>query len=305
VKATPGGDFYNRVSTRLFSNKFLPKNRGLTYITENKGPGTQNLEVLPMSKALTFFYSIVCYLFFLGIFLYAVGFVGNLIVPRSIDVALSATTGTALLINALLLGLFALQHTIMARPRFKSVITKIIPEAAERSTYVLLTCLVMGLMFWQWRAMPGDIWLVENVAAKNAIEAVFWIGWLIVLSSTFMINHFDLFGLRQSWLSLRGKPFPAPIFQTTGLYKFVRHPIMFGFILAFWATPHMTLGHLVFAISTTGYILMGLWFEERDLVADLGEDYLQYRRQVSKLIPWVPKSPDSGPSAADKLVKPS
>jgi protein-S-isoprenylcysteine O-methyltransferase Ste14 len=242
-----------------------------------------------MSRVLAFLYSIVCYVLFLGTFLYAIGFVGNLFAPKTIDSGPAAGFGLALLINALLLGAFAIQHTIMARPWFKNVWTKIIPKSVERSTFVLVTNGILILLYWQWRPMTTDIWVVENMVGKVALLALFGVGWLIVLLSTFMINHFDLFGLRQTWLPLIGKPVTPPHFQTTALYKYVRHPIMFGFVVAFWATPHMTLGHLLFAIMTSGYILVGIWFEERDLIADLGENYLQYRREVSKIIPWFPK----------------
>ncbi|MDH3892774.1 MAG: isoprenylcysteine carboxylmethyltransferase family protein [candidate division Zixibacteria bacterium] len=242
-----------------------------------------------MSRVLAFLYSMICYMLFLGTFLYAVGFVGNLFVPKSIDSGPSTGLGLALLINALLLAAFAIQHTIMARPGFKKLWTKIVPKSVERSTFVLFTNCILILMYWQWRPMSADIWVVESLVGKVALTALFGVGWLIVLLSTFMINHFDLFGLRQTWLPLIGKPLTPPHFQTTGFYKIVRHPIMFGFVVAFWATPHMTLGHLFFSIMTTGYILVGIWFEERDLIADLGENYLKYRREVSKLIPWFPK----------------
>ncbi len=250
-----------------------------------------------MTRALAFLYSILCYLLFLGAFLYSIGFVGNLIVPRSVDNALESPLGAALFINALLLGAFAVQHSIMARPWFKKVWTRIIPEPIERSTYVLFTCVVMALLFWQWHHLPTDIWVVEHAIGKPVLQALFWIGWLVVLLSTFMINHFDLFGLRQGWLYLTGKPYTPPRFRVTGLYKWVRHPLMLGFIIAMWATPHMTLGHLVFAIGTTGYIIVGIILEEIDLLTTLGEDYRQYRGQVSMLIPWIPKKKPSGPSA--------
>lgn len=252
-----------------------------------------------MSRVFAFLYSVVCYLFFLGIFLYSIGFVHNLLVPRSVDNGLMASTGTALLINALLLGLFAIQHSIMARPWFKNMWTKVVPESVERSTYVLLTCVVMALLFWQWRSMPIDIWLVENAVGKAVLQGLAGIGWFVVLLSTFMISHFDLFGLRQTWLPLVDKEVKPPLFQTTGFYNLVRHPIMLGFIIAFWATPHMTVGHLFFAVMTTGYILVALVFEEKDLVTTLGDDYRAYRRRVSMLVPSLPRKRDTGSSAGD------
>lgn len=241
-----------------------------------------------MLRVVAFLYGGACYLMFFGIFLYAIGFVGNLIVPKSVDSGLEPALGTALLINALLLSAFAFQHSVMARVGFKNIWTRIIPEPVERSTYVLFTCIVMALMFWQWRPLTADIWLVENVAGKMVLQALFWLGWLIVLLSTFMIDHFDLFGLRQVWFYLRRKEMTPLPFQTTGFYSFVRHPIMLGFIIAFWATPHMTVGHLIFAIATTGYVLVGILFEEKDLAVAFGEDYQEYRRNVFMLIPWMP-----------------
>jgi protein-S-isoprenylcysteine O-methyltransferase Ste14 len=238
-----------------------------------------------MRKVLSLFYGIISYIVFLVAFLYAVGFVGNLIVPKSIDSGLEQSFGYALLINAILLGLFAIQHTIMARPGFKKWWTKIVPEEVERSTFVLVTSLLLLLLFWKWQPMTGIIWNISNPIGAFILSAIFWIGWLIVFFSTFMINHFDLFGLRQVFLNFQGKEYTQLEFTSSILYKYVRHPIMLGFIIAFWATPLMTVGHLVFAVATTGYIIIGINFEERDLVKLHGQSYQDYRNKVSMLFP--------------------
>ncbi|OAJ71467.1 hypothetical protein A7976_08085 [Methylobacillus sp. MM3] len=242
-----------------------------------------------MRRILAVFYGAVSYLIFFVTFLYAVGFVGNLVVPKSIDSGVAGAFGLSLLIDVLLLGLFAVQHSVMARPAFKRWWTRFVPQVVERTTYVLLSSLALILLFWLWQPMQGVVWSIENVAGRNVLWALFWIGWVIVLTSTFLINHFDLFGLRQVYLYSKGQEYTNIGFKTPFLYRLVRHPIMLGFIVAFWATPHMTVGHLAFAIITTVYILIALQFEEHDLVSYYGEAYEKYRRQVSMILPFPRK----------------
>lgn len=241
-----------------------------------------------MSRVLSFAYGAIAYAIFFGTFLYAIGFVGNLVVPKSIDSAAEGPLGTAMLVNVLLLGVFAVQHSVMARPGFKSWWTRIVPVHVERSTFVLFASLALILLFWQWRPMGGIVWDVSDPVARAALYAAFAFGWGLVLVSTFLINHFDLFGLRQVWLHLRGKPYTPLAFATPGPYRLVRHPLYLGFIFGMWATPTMTAAHLLFAIGTAAYILVAIQLEERDLVAVHGERYRAYRRQVSMIVP-VPK----------------
>ncbi len=238
-----------------------------------------------MRRFLTIGYGAAAYVLFLAAFLYAIGFVGNIGVPRSVDHGLPAPIGQAVLINVALLGVFAVQHSVMARPAFKRWWTRFVPPTIERSTYVVLASAALILLYWQWRTIPDVIWDVGPPAGRLALWALFWLGWAMVLASTFMINHFDLFGLRQVYLAWRGKPYTHIGFQARLLYRLVRHPIMLGFFIAFWAAPTMTAGHLLFAIATTGYILIALQFEEHDLVAAMGNQYRDYRRDVPMLLP--------------------
>jgi methanethiol S-methyltransferase len=238
-----------------------------------------------MKRYLIIGYGAAAYVVFVVAFLYAIGFVGNIVVPRSVDHAITASIGQAVVVNVVLLGVFAVQHSVMARPGFKRWWTRFVPPSIERSTYVVLASAALLLLYWQWRTMPAMIWDVRQPAGRMVLWAMFWLGWAIVLASTFMINHFDLFGLRQVYLAWRGKPYTEIGFHAHLLYRLVRHPLMLGFIIAFWAAPTMTAGHLLFSIATTGYILIAVQLEERDLVAALGDQYHDYRRSVSMLLP--------------------
>jgi protein-S-isoprenylcysteine O-methyltransferase Ste14 len=237
------------------------------------------------SRIATFVYGVLCYLIFFGTFLYAAGFIGNLVVSKSIDSGQAGPFGEALLINAGLLALFAFQHSLMARPWFKRAWTRLIPEPAERSTYVLFSSLALIVLFWQWRPMGGVVWNVEGQALRVALYGLCAMGWLLVLVSTFLINHFDLFGLRQVYLFLLGKECTKLVFGTPALYRHVRHPLYLGWLFAFWATPTMRVPHLVFAIATTLYILMAIQFEERDLIRAHGDEYRLYQKRVPMILP--------------------
>jgi methanethiol S-methyltransferase len=238
-----------------------------------------------IKRSLFFAYGLACYLVFLATFLYAIAFVGGFLVPSRLDGPLQTSLLEALAIDASLLTLFAVQHSVMARRWFKERWTQVVPWAIERSTYVLCASLALLLLFWQWRPIGVPVWSVENAAGRAVLWSLFGTGWATVLTVTFLINHFDLFGLRQVWLPLIGRPYAPVSFRTPLPYRYVRHPLYFGFLLAFWMTPTMTLAHLVFALATTAYIVLAIQFEERDLVAEHGAAYESYRRKVPMLLP--------------------
>ena len=234
----------------------------------------------------------MAYVIFLAVFVYLVGFVGDILVPKSIDDGTSGPLGTALLVDVALLALFAVQHSVMARPGFKRWWTRIVPRHLERSTYVLVASLILAVVMWGWRPIPATVWSVESSLGAQALHALFWLGWGTVLLSTFLIDHFRLFGLKQVWAHLRREKLQAPEFQTPGLYRIVRHPLYLGFLLAFWSTPHMTAGRLLLAGVWTGWILLAIRLEERNLVDFHGEAYRAYRDRVRMLLP-LPKAPRS------------
>lgn len=244
-----------------------------------------------LNRSAVVVYGVTCYLLFLGAFLYAIGFVGNLVVPKSIDSGPGVPLIEALAVDLLLLGLFAVPHSVMARPGFKQQWTRFVPQPIERSTYVLVSSLLLALLFWQWRPITESVWEVQQPAVAAALWVLFATGWLLALISTFLIDHFDLFGLRQVFFFAAGKPYEPVVFRTPFLYRVVRHPLMLGFIIGFWAAPVMTWGHLLFASLTTAYIFIGVLLEERDLHAAFGGTYRDYCRQVSMILPWIGRGP--------------
>lgn len=238
-----------------------------------------------MTRLLALAYGGLCYAVFLVVFLYSIGFVGDIVVPRSVDRGIDSSLGEAIIVDVLLLNLFAVQHSVMARPVFKRWWTRYVPRPIERSTYVLIASMVLALLFWQWRTIPAVVWDVDWRPGRLSLWAVFGLGWATVLVSTFLIDHWDLFGLRQVYLAARGRTYTELGFSTSLLYRAVRHPLMLGFLVAFWAIPTMTAGHLLFAAMTTAYIIVAIRLEERDLTAQLGEPYRDYRTRVPMLVP--------------------
>jgi protein-S-isoprenylcysteine O-methyltransferase Ste14 len=251
--------------------------------TQTIGPAVPGNRIFRLAA---FVYGLVAYLVFFVTFLYAVGFVSGLVVPKTIDSGRISSTAEALIVNLLLMTLFAVQHSVMPRRQFKQWWTQYVPKPVERSTYVLFSSLALILLFWQWRPIPGLLWHIEGPEMAATITAISFGGWLMALSSSFLINHFELFGLRQVATNLAGHDIPAPRFRTPLYYKFVRHPLYLGFIIAFWAAPTMTVGHLLFAAVTTAYIFVGIFLEERDLVDLFGDDYRNYKKRVAMLLPW-------------------
>lgn len=241
-------------------------------------------------------YALVVYLLFLASFSYAIFFIGNMVVPRTLDGMALADPIPSLLVDLLLLGLFAVQHSLMARKSFKAWWTRFVPPSMERATYVLFASAFLFLLCWFWHPIEGEVWDTTGTPVGVVLLAIFWAGWVVLLTATFLINHFELFGLSQAYANLMGRTLPEPEFRTPFLYKHVRHPVYLGFLMAFWAAPLMTWGHLLFAVGATGYILVGIWFEERDLIAHFGARYRAYRELVPALLPRLTEKGDSGPA---------
>jgi protein-S-isoprenylcysteine O-methyltransferase Ste14 len=255
-----------------------------------------------MTRLFGLIYGVLMYAFFLVTFGYAICFVGNIAVPKTIDSGTESPLAVALAINALVLAAFAIQHSVMARQGFKRAWTKIVPKQLERSTYVLAASLVLALLLWQWRPIPQTVWELHGIAA-TLVSIMFWVGWVILLTSTFLINHFELFGLKQVWTYLRRTEHTEAKFRTPSLYKVVRHPLYLGFVIAFWSAPRMSVGHLIFAAATTGYILLGIYFEERDLINAHGQAYLNYCKNVPMLLPFFKLSKNESQLAATSRIE--
>ncbi len=253
-----------------------------------------------MKRFLALLYGVLVYGVFLGTFSYAIGFVGNVFVPKSIDSGPAGPPLTSILIDALLLSAFAVQHSVMARQGFKRRWTKIVSWPVERSTFVLAASLVLMLLLWQWRPLPHVLWDLRGSAGALVLNVLFWAGWAILLISTFLINHFELFGLYQVWVYFRGSEFHPPAFRTPSFYRYVRHPIYLGFVIAFWSAPLMTAGHLLFSFATTGYILLGIYFEERDLGNLHGQQYREYQAKVPMLVPFAKSKPENTRAVNDQ-----
>ncbi len=253
-----------------------------------------------MKRVSVFLYGVASYVIFFASFLYAIGFIGNLWVPKTMDSGPVMPFWSALGINVLLLGLFAVQHSLMARPFFKRWFTRFIPEPAERSTYVLLSSLCLIVLFYYWQPMGGVVWSIENTVGQAIMYSFYAFGWVLLLVATFLINHFDLFGLRQVWLYLNKKEYTHLEFDTPWLYKYVRHPLYVGWFVIFWATPQMTITHLLFALATSAYIIIAVFLEEKDLVDHHGQKYIDYQAQVPKYIPRLSKSPTAVAEATSK-----
>ncbi|MFT3683591.1 MAG: NnrU family protein [Phycisphaerales bacterium] len=286
-----------RSSTPATPGCSLSNALGASPATASAGEPVPHATTSPLVRATVLLYGVVCYAIFFGTFLLSFGFVGNLFIP-GLDRAATGSgwsgAALAILIDVLLLGLFAVQHSVMARPWFKARLTRYIPEAAERSTYVLLSSVALLLLIALWRPIGGIVWDAPAGAARIALTALMASGWLLVLVTTFLINHFDLFGLRQVWLFARNKPYTNLPFKTPALYSQVRHPLYVGWLIGFWATPTMSSAHLLFAIVTTVYILAAIRWEERDLLDLHGRSYAEYRRRVPMLVPRFRRATEGG-----------
>lgn len=239
-----------------------------------------------MSRLIAFVYGLASYVFFFVTFLYAIGFISGLVVPKTIDAGIVVPATQAIIVDLLLMSIFAVQHSVMARKQFKQWWTQFVPKSVERSTYVLFSTLALALLLWQWRPIPAVVWYIDNPQIATAVTGLSFAGWFVLLTSTFLINHFELFGLHQVANNFAGRTMPTPRFRTPLYYKFVRHPLYLGFIIAFWSAPTMTVGHLLFAAVATAYIVVGALLEERDLIDLFGDDYRRYRERVSMLVPW-------------------